>query len=184
MDNQNYDHISNYIESLIMPDPDNELYGNNSNEKEKMRLLISDFAILWNMFENKYFSSDDETNEEKKFIDRIETNVIRKLDFTNQEIVIRVNNLYDLLKDYFDYRFHNQMITPKLMHDEYGGPTYKYKELMASNEISDKLYYLIIVCYRVRNRMFHGDKEISLMFKYKKLFHFCNELLYFLKYEL
>ena len=163
---EEYDHIRIYID-------------NNVGDSET-QLLISDFAILWNEYEDELYNKEHHI--------RNIPGVIRKLNII--KCTSQINKLYDRLLIYinnkmnFDYetivRNYNIMIKDSVNNNStHSGEIYEstLKRIMFSDKLKDKLHFMLVIIARVRNNMFHGEKEIQLLKQQKELFKICNETL-------
>lgn len=176
-----YDHINDYISRSV--------------DDEETRLLISDFAILWNEYEHNLFNDEHHIKDINKMMNS-------KLNLTGGSIINKMNNYYENLKEYivhrcgFDYdsivSTFNVYIKKQLEKDGvvqkysngkiiFQGEIYEddFRKLIQSNDVYDKLRFMLIIVARVRNNMFHGLKGIYDLKYQKDLFKTCNEILKF-----
>lgn len=175
---EEYDHISNYVKNSVGDD--------------ETRILVSDFAILWNEYEDELFSKGHRIN--------LISNMINGLKIKNIYIV-KIEELYNKLvvyiksKNEFTYneivKGYNILIKKakcdnngNIMQDKYGNAIYnggipkeELKRIMTSDNYLDKLHFMLIIVARVRNNMFHGTKGISDLKYQKELFKTCNAIL-------
>lgn len=176
--NNNYDHIKKYVADGV--------------GDEDTQLLISDFAILWNEYEDELYSKEHHIKSISKVVYRLNI---------DEEFENVINRLFDDLKGYISsksgYVFEKivnayHILIKEPLKDEYGNIQYykdgriiyrgeiyeeELKRIMFSEDVNDKLYFLLLIVGRVRNNMFHGIKGISELKTQKKLFMTCNEIL-------
>ncbi len=176
MKNEGYDHIRKYIDGCV-------------NDKE-VQTLISDFAILWNQYEDELYDREHHIKDIPK--------VINNLDISKYETTI--NELYKRLIEYiksknkYDYysiiESYNILIKVPLIRNHqvqyYNNGDIVYtgeiseeelKKIMVSDKLEDKLHFMLLIIARVRNNMFHGRKAIYNLTGQKNLFRVCNETL-------
>ena len=160
--NNDYDQIQNYLSDIV---------------KDYMRLIISDFAILWNKYEESLFNKNYHSS-------KIEINVIDRLkneeNSMNSDFMIKIKALYSRTIKYFQYR--HITVDYDNLRDHYSIrdndiSREKLEELIRSNNFMDKLYFLLFIAGRIRNNMFHGIKGINDLPNQKELFIICNETL-------
>jgi len=116
---------------------------------------IGEFSVLWAAFECGYFDKDFRTNKISTAVSQIKT-------INNIDIII--NNFKDDIK--------NRRIALRLNINDYvkslrlrPNEARTYLDLVQnfidnkSNNLDDKIMAAIIICYRIRNNMFHGEKD-------------------------
>ena len=158
-----YDHVDEYINSRV-------------TDKDT-RLLISDFAILWNQYEKALYDGEHHIGRIKSMIE-------------NHYEITQIENLDDLYNRFLKYL--ESRNTPF----NYNGIINAYN-IRIKSELGDKgdllakdlenaiyvktsfskIHLLLIIAAKVRNNMFHGTKDTSKLDKQKELFKICNELL-------
>lgn len=116
---------------------------------------ISNFVILWSMFEDELYESDYPTTRSQSQ----ELHPIMALDITD--------NIVDTAYNYICNRYHNHQShieglgfrNNKMDVDE----KQKLEEFMGQMPVSkdDKIRCVLIVIYRYRCTLFHGKKEIT-----------------------
>lgn len=167
---KSYDQIKKYIEADI---------------EYEVRLLVSDFAILWNSYEKKLFS-DENGNPFYKFSKMIssensdETIIDKAMNNMTTEHANELTNLYNKFLEYFMSRHavfsaerfkSNYNVRSSDISDE------KLKNLIEGSTLENKYLLLMLMVGRVRNNMFHGIKIVKELNNQKELFEICNRLL-------
>ncbi len=168
--NRDYDHIKEYIAEDVEND---------------VRLLVSDFAILWNNYE-KYLFSDYNGNPSyrySKIINKDENKMCiidRVLKNMNPDYEKEIMNLYDGFMTFFKKRYGDFSIEKFI---------YEYKvrnndilnndlsNLINHPNLKNNYLFLMLMVGRVRNNMFHGIKVVKELNYQKELFEICNKLL-------
>ena len=176
MNNDGYDHIKNYVK--------------NSVGDEETQLLISDFAILWNEYEDELYDREHHIRDIPKVISTL--NIFKYIE--------RINELYERLIKYIKLRsnlsydsivnnYHILIKEPLIKNGEiqfyrngdivYTGEIFEdeLRKIMKGELLEDKLHFMLLIIARVRNNMFHGRKEIYSLKEQKDLFKVCNETL-------
>lgn len=165
-----YDQIKKYIEADL---------------NEEIRLLISDFAILWNNYE-KYLFSDNKGNPCYRFskLTNSENGRIsiasRVLNNINNEYEEEINNLYNRFIKYFELK--DGVLNPQKFIESYSVrksdiSIQDLSVLITNPSLKNKYLLLMLMVGRVRNNMFHGIKNIKDLNNQKELFEICNSLL-------
>lgn len=158
--NENYDHIQDYLNKII---------------SEDIRLIISDFAILWNKYEESLFDKNYHSIRiEEKIIDRMRNNDIE----INSDFILDIKSLYSRLKSYFAYRrikFEFNDIKHHYSIRDNDISKDKLNHLIESDNFLDNLHFILLIIGRIRNNMFHGIKGINDLPNQKELFMICNE---------
>ena len=172
MDND-YDHIKEYIAASI---------------DEKTRLLVSDFAVLWNRYESELFDSNYTFNKLKKTNGVFDTKIKDKI---NENVKKRVKSCYDrfiwylsetrrynvndahVIADAFNIRIHGNNDVKGYEFDNYDD----FEKLYRTPFIEKKYLFLLLIVGRVRNNMFHGIKNVYFLDERADLFKICNEIL-------
>ena len=140
--------------------------------KEKLSSVLP-FCLMWNLFESKFCNKDANSTKIKK-------------------AVITLHSSNKLMKeDIFQYLnyFKNRYLEPPLY--DHTNTTFerlklrkKNKELVESVLIKGEktnctllLQALLIIVYRFRNNLFHGEKEVSTLHSQNENFYVANHLL-------
>lgn len=170
--NGSYDHIRKYVSNKV---------GN-----EETQLLVSEFAILWNEYENELY-------EREHHIKNIGY-VVKKLSISD-DYILKVDELYwKLFKYLADSGYVNRdgkidcdkieqgfnlQVKDNTEDNEYYCGIYKTKfiKILNSRETVDRLHFMLVIVARVRNNMFHGLKDVNQLSTKDKLFVICNEIL-------
>ncbi len=178
MNSDEYDHIDDYI----------------SNEAKidiRTRILISDFAILWNKYENRFHGKEYDPRGLKDFVKEI----VDKYDISDNgyESAI-IKHQFESLQNYIKYRCNGEYechrvikqfdIWRKVKNRNTGEENEKkdieegdLKRIMNAKNSTDRLHFLLLVIARVRNNMFHGAKGLTDLKNQRRLFIICNETL-------
>ena len=176
-EHNDYDHIDDYINENMCVHFDT-------------RMKISDFAILWNEYENCFHHNDQKIMELKNFcLDELGKNE-SKIDSEYRE---RIKELYIMLVSYIRKHYgifecnalkrHFDINRPKK--DKKGNVIGIYKDIdegdlkriMHAKSSADRLHFLLFIITRVRNNMFHGIKNPYDLDSQKDLFIICNNTL-------
>lgn len=137
--------------------------------EEETKQLILDFTILWNMVEHQVYNDS---------FDRFEktTNCINMV-IGLKDSDIKINNVYNIFKEYISKYNSNELFYEDFHFGNSRIKLEEIKQLLFSNDNSDKLKLLIYSCYRVRCNFFHGPKCIFDLNNQQLLFYSLNELL-------
>ena len=166
MNCEEFDHIDNYINSNIQP---------------YTRELISEFAVLWNLYETVLRKYEHGT----RGIDK----VVSTIDFNNDcGLCAKVNKLYDRLVKYIKdkgefevnslvSRYSIFTVDSDYPHRKRDISTEDLNHIMNSEAPKDRLYFLLLISTKVRNNMFHGIKDIPTLDHQMAQFIICNETL-------
>ena len=178
MQNNEYDHIKDYVK--------------NSVGDEETQLLISDFAILWNEYEDELFDKGHHIKSIPKMIADLRINgyytskICKLYDKLIEYIKSRNEYSYDKLVDGYNILIKTPVLNDdgSIKHYDDGNIVYqgeifedRFRKIMNSTNIEDKLYFMLLIVARVRNNMFHGLKGIYDLKYQKELFKVCNEIL-------
>lgn len=127
-------------------------------------LSIGKFAILWNIFESQKFENDCTVN-------KIEKLKLNKSEQWHQlaEVLKRRQEQFDLTEE--------QYITRKLRRQGLNSERIeKINKFLQSNGQEDIVGGLFAI-YRIRNNMFHGEKDYQMLDGQKELFNAVNNVL-------
>ena len=158
MINSEYNQIEKYIGKVL---------------ENETRLLVSDFAILWNKYENYIFNNNYNPRS-------INEKVLEKIKKDNN-FEIKVNSLYESFCEYLQYKkikFNTHDIIIEFSIRENDISVEELNFMINSDEYKDKLKLLLIIIGRVRNNMFHGIKLIIDLNTQKELFRISNQILF------
>lgn len=176
--NDDYDHIRDYVVKSVGDD--------------ETRLLISDFAILWNEYEDELYNGEHHIKSIPRTLKRLNVEID---SFEN-----KISNIYFRLVNYikskgefsFDgiVRGYNVILREpviengKILKYDNGEIIYRgeitelnLKRIINSDMPVDRLHFMLFIAGRVRNNMFHGSKGIYTLKEQKELFKACNETL-------
>lgn len=163
--NEMYDHIEKYLSKEVRTD---------------IRLLISDFTILWSNYEKYLFKNG--YSWKKAIYKYINSKCKFSDDFKNIILTLR-NDLFCYLNDRnieFNYEIIVNKFSIRIRDDNNGIGDLSKKELleiMKLEEFKDVLAFLFLIVGRVRNNMFHGIKQVKELEDNKNLFILCNKFL-------
>lgn len=158
MINSEYNQIEKYIGKVL---------------ENETRLLVSDFAILWNKYENSIFNNNYNPRS-------INEKVLEKIKKDNN-FEIKVNSLYESFCEYLQnkkIKFNTHDIISKFSIRKKDISVEELNFMINSDENKDKLKLLLIIIGRVRNNMFHGIKLIIDLNTQKELFRISNQILF------
>lgn len=130
--------------------------------------LLSDFVLLWSLFENEFFDKDCKSGKLEKWVAPFQ------LPDEFCDDCIRT------LKGW--YLTPNGSENESRMQALYHNSTRPTKSLLISglesDDISSRIRSIAIAVYRYRNNMFHGEKEVAEhRNRYRELFTFANRFL-------
>jgi hypothetical protein len=142
-------------------------------EKESaVSLLIQDqmaveFLISWSIFESDCFNGFCKLDDIKPFSDKI----VKSAKYKTGPISRCV--------EHFHERYQQRSLYKNLMHKQ----KCKNAEIILSKKINDleeseKVFLLVLVVYRYRNNIFHGNKGVSSWLAYKKQIKLCCEVMH------
>lgn len=164
-----YDHIKEYISADI---------------DEDLRLMISDFALLWNNYESSLFSKMIDGEWEPKYSAFDLKNKIDDIMLDiNTDDIEEINVVFDGFEYYCQKRYGafnwNTLCTHFKFRNELKDDEALVLISKSQNmgDIKSRLLLLLIVIGRIRNNMFHGIKEIKELNKQKDLFLMANAIL-------
>lgn len=139
-------------------------------EEEEVRKLLQDetsthFLIAWSLLEANCFNGKMRSNSIDEFADSKSTDEF----------------LLDRLDDfvvYFHNRYQNKRFYINLMH---GANREKMdnliKKFFSKFSSSEKIYFAMVVIYRYRNNIFHGNKGIDSWLQYKGCISKCTAMM-------
>lgn len=127
-------------------------------------LSIGKFAILWNIFESQKFENDCTVN-------KIEKLKLNKSEQWHQlaEVLKQRQEQFDLTEEqYIARKLRQQGLKSERIE--------KIKNFLQSNGREDIVGGLFAI-YRIRNNMFHGEKDYQMLDGQKELFDAVNNVL-------
>ena len=178
MQDSEYDHIKDYVKKSV--------------GDEETQLLISDFAILWNEYEDELYDKGHHIKLIPKMISDLRINgyYSSKINKLHEKLVnyIKRRGEYDYYKlvDGYNILIKEPVLNAdgSIKHYEDGNIVYqgeifedKFRKLLEGISVEDKLHFMLLIVARVRNNMFHGLKGIYDLKNQKGLFKTCNEIL-------
>lgn len=159
-----YDHITDYIDGRVQDD--------------EVRMLVSDFAILWNQYERALYMGEHHIGAIKRIL-------------RSYAIIKDIPNLDELYNRFLDYlKYRNIQFDYDGIRFAYGirikdnsldnsGDIYRnqLEQAISRKDLESKAYLLLLITAKVRNNMFHGNKGTWELKEQKELFRICNEML-------
>ena len=165
-----------------------------------IRTLIGDFSILWNLYERNLLNIAERDYREYNSIrgesiyqEQIHKSLIDKLrreHFMNEQNKEMINSCFNDFKEYYiknckewrsfsaagiiDY-FHVNIANANVQNEVF--ELFDRNKYRQTWDYWDQLHLLLIIVYRVRNNMFHGNKIITKLEDEKDLFIICNNVL-------
>ena len=141
----------------------------NINLSEVDLNFIKDFVLLWNLLESKY--------QERNF--RI-NNVLREIE--NNANRFNCNN--EKLNDIFSYFYDRYQDRERLEKLNLKNNNFNFvKEILnkQKEEITciEKIKLIMLIVYRYRNNLFHGEKDLTYIEYQKENFNYANKFLIF-----
>lgn len=136
---------------------------------EQMRPVLC-FSLIWNLFET--VTCQRNANEKS-----IREAVDRAIDSGRLNLMT-----YSKYVDYFRARYlHNgdidRVFTVFILDNERSKAVVKGVLLNEMHDLSNIVYALLLIAYRVRNNLFHGNKRIDTLHTQTGLFQVVNNLL-------
>ncbi len=135
---------------------------------KRKRSFIFNFAMIWNLFEDRCMDNFAKISKVDNLV----------------EGLISINNLeVDTIFDYFKDRykiFDNIYVTENLLWKEHEY-TYrnfvieKFRDTQCSHQ--DKIKAVLYIIFRLRNNLFHGEKDIAIINEQKQTFVLVNKFL-------
>ena len=175
MNNNQYDEVREYVKGRVGDD-------------NKVQLLIFDFAILWNIYEKELYATNHSISvihdvlKELEFLDSDKENIDllywQLFDFLSRRGC--TNSFgeidYDNTCIYFNLRITKTDADGNIIQK---GEISEYilKKIIKDKESIGRLNFMLIIVARVRNNLFHGLKDISLLKENENLFVICNSVL-------
>jgi len=142
--------------------------GQNQGEIEKLLndSLASRFLIGWSLFESKCFNGFVKIDKLSRFAHEI----VAEKDFDRQNFVRP--------GQHFHNRYQNKRLFRNLLHKQ---KLPAVTDILHStfNEINDfqLVFMLLVVVYRYRNNMFHGNKGVTSWLGYREQIGLCLEVM-------
>lgn len=135
---------------------------------KRKRSFIFNFAMIWNLFEDRCMGKKAQISKVNNLV----------------ESLISINNLeVDAIFDYFKDRykvFDNIYDTENLLWKEHEY-TYrnfvieKFRDTQCSHQ--NKIKAVLYIIFRLRNNLFHGEKDIAIINEQKQTFVLVNKFL-------
>jgi len=129
---------------------------------------VNDFLLLWSLFEKQICNNDANNNCLLRFAER---------DIDLFDIVV-INRVYDYLRNRYIQNGHSTnrfqyLRLPNQRYIDYILETF----LNPESTQTDKLKVSLLIIYRFRNNLFHGEKNILTIDSQTENFRHSNELL-------
>jgi hypothetical protein len=136
----------------------------------QLRHVLS-FSLLWNLFETKACNRTANPNSIKRSVDAavLENRLNHEKYLT---YVIFFRNRYIDENNNFDNRFNNLGLTNE-EHRQIVERTLQSN----TNVLNSDVYALLLIAHRIRNNLFHGNKNIQFLESQTDLFKVVNNLL-------
>ena len=136
-------------------------------------LNILYFPLLWNIFERECFDTDAKISKVDQFIES---------GLHDKRIDINITILDEVWRFYRERYINGSKPTESFSNNLfYGDTVYQGKALeilMNHNPpLLDKLKALLLIFFRLRNNIMHGNKNISILYEQDTLFKHANSLL-------
>jgi hypothetical protein len=159
-----------------------EVYNTNlTNTKYE---FLSDFTFLWGVFENRFRQSENDSLNLKRISDVLGKPVFDFLKY----------NIHDFssLPEFICYKLEktNLIISlPEIQYNVSLFPIYRDNEFKCITKIFDSdsgviekfdsrmILLLCFVTYRLRNNLFHGNKQCNELMEQEKLFNIINNFI-------
>ena len=178
MEDNQYDHIDDYLQIEIYEPKDL----NRPNEP-KIKGLIADFAILWNLYEKALYKKEHRLRYIKKVIKENHLSEINDIDYLYSRFKEYIQNKYgqfdkSIIANRFNIRVKEEILNDNRIEEKFWDITnYDLDRMIRGISEFDRIYCLLIIVAKVRNNMFHGIKDITELPKQKELFKICNATL-------
>jgi hypothetical protein len=159
-------------EEIMSKEFDSWLASYLGEKKSEVSLLIRDrtaldFLISWSIFESDCFSGFCKLDEIKSY----SVKLVESAKYRTGSISRYV--------EHFHERYQQNKLYKNLMHKQ----KCKNAEIILSKKINDleeneKVFLLVLVVYRYRNNIFHGNKGVSSWLAYKEQIKMCCEVMH------
>lgn len=138
------------------------------SESDVKRILEDEnalhFLIAWSLFEAKCFSGYMRSSKIDEY-----SNIITNQDLVDSEFLIEVAS-------YFHERYQDKKRLKSLF-DRDKTSLNQLKPILAKNfdeiEKRDRIFLVVLVIYRFRNNMFHGNKTVQTWLQFSKPILYC-----------
>lgn len=126
--------------------------------------VATHFLIVWSIFESQCFGGYVKIDDFEDFAQKtIKLQEFQRTDFAK-------------IGKYFHIRYQNKKLLKNLMHNQ---QINGMQSILANNFDSlsdyDLLFLLLVVIYRYRNNIFHGNKSVSRWLKFENEIQLCRE---------
>lgn len=136
------------------------------------------FVFIWNLFENQssnnIFSDKMRFSEYKTWVNTLEVKqetlglVIRDLETGNEINGNLVNGIHKSFNHFYQKYLNNENLFLNTLFNQADAPTIasktsfeRFAKSLKRNDIRDKILFLFIIAKRMRNKFFHGIKNIG-----------------------
>lgn len=145
-----------------------------ANELEVKRLLMDKsalhFLIAWSLFESKCFDGFLKHDQIEQFSERIS-----KSESLGHEWLAEI-------AQYFHARYQDKKLLRKLMPNKAANNERNFSKMdmllnkqFESLTPADIVYFVVMIIYRYRNNIFHGNKGVGSWLKFKAQIHLCTQ---------
>ena len=135
---------------------------------KRKRSFIFNFAMIWNLFEDRCMGKKAQISKVNNLV----------------ESLISINNLeVDAIFDYFKdrYKVADNIYNTESLSWRSNEKTYrnfvieKFRDTQCSHQ--DKIKAVLYIIFRLRNNLFHGEKDIAIINEQKRTFVLVNKFL-------
>ncbi len=158
----------------------NDYFDNTTNFSREEINVVTDFSLLWNLFESKL--AERANNGERLSVNYIRLSAIAT-QVSNESNHLRQQNFYESFLHYFRERY---VAANNTTNDLFEGlrirqPDIKNKVrkvLIAEEQAHEKVIEsILIIIYRFRNNLFHGEKDLHNIHSQYENFKIANAFL-------
>lgn len=135
---------------------------------KRKRSFIFNFAMIWNLFEDRCMGNFARISEVNNFIeslisiDNLEVNAIFDYFKDRYKVVDNIYNIESLLWRSNENTYRDFVIE-------------KFRNTQCSHQ--DKIQAVLYIIFRLRNNLFHGEKNIAIINEQKRTFVLVNKFL-------
>lgn len=136
---------------------------------KRKRSFIFNFAMIWNLFEYRCMGKKAQISKVDDFVNTLPS-----------DLNLNVNIIFDYFKDRYtnqtngDFRFGNLLWRGN--ENTYRNVVIeKFRDTHCSHQ--DKIKAVLYIIFRLRNNLFHGEKDIAIINEQKQTFVLVNKFL-------
>lgn len=136
---------------------------------KRKRSFIFNFAMIWNLFEDRCMGKKAQISKVDDFVNTLPS-----------DLNLNVNIIFDYFKDRYtnqtngDFRFGNLLWRGN--ENTYRNVVIeKFRDTHCSHQ--DKIKAVLYIIFRLRNNLFHGEKDIAIINEQKQTFVLVNKFL-------